>query len=284
MKNIKKLIYSAVCLIAFAACTEEYDKDVVLQATTNQVAQLSMVGEFAPGASVAFTVTLPEAYSKKATITVSAISSELVTTTGTVTIDASETTASGRIILPASSGTLGGFGLKPGFITAGVAGIELLDEVDNDGTIELVPASDDTFTLTSNTVSLDCYSLLPGISTSGSFSYLLDWDDPIKYDIDLQVIDRAFTAILESSESGDRYESDFFNNSHPDGDYDFYFRIYAAGAVTAEDINFVLFTVLPDGTRNKYEGIILAGSSTGGARIDFASLTKTGDDYTFVID
>ncbi|PWG06533.1 hypothetical protein [Polaribacter aquimarinus] len=287
MKFIKSIIYISICLLTIS-CDVELDSEVVIPKTNNITSELSVAGDhFGPGITVPVTVTLSQTFSKKVNVTVSATSKEATTTNATFTVNPGDTSVTGNLSLPATSNPLAGYAPKEAFVTVKVAGLAVMDEeTDDKGVVSLVNDPNDTTTMTSNEVSLDYYTQLPPVSGAGSFVYLLDWDDPSEFDIDLQVIDAGFTSIFESSASGDRYESDFFNNSHPDGDYDFYFRIYTndQSTTTSRDISYVLFTTQPDGTRNIYKGIIPAGTATGGARIDFATLTAAGDAYTFVID
>jgi len=277
--KILKISVLIAFLGIFSSCTDEFDGGVILQETTDVTGTLVLLEDhFGSGQSTTFSFTLPQSFSKKAIVTVEALSAEFVRTLSTVEIDAGATTGNGAITMPETT-NLGGYNLTLDFVDVKIIGITLLDEVE----AELVPSLDDTYILTSNEVSVSYYNLLPNKSGSGNFSYLLDWDD-VSIDIDLEAIDAAFTKIFESSGSGSRYESDFFDNAHPDGDYDFYFRIWDGSDPTIKDIAYRFFTVQPDGTRRVYEGVIPAGSPTGGARIDFATLTASGDDYTFVID
>lgn len=287
MKFIKTIIYVFICLLSFS-CTEEWDKQVIIPETRTIVGDISVSGtQFSGGLSVPFTITLPETFNKKAVVTVVSESVEFVNTSATVTIDAGASSGMGSITLPSVSGSLKSFDAVADFVTIKISGISLKDEVDDgNGNIELVQSSEDDVVLTSNIISISYFNLIASDALQAtSMSYLFDWSDPAKYDIDIQVIDRAFTAIFENSDSGDRYESDFFNSFHPDGDYDMYARIYGVSdPTTSEDIPFKIFTLHPDGTRELFEGVIPSGSPTGGARIDIADIIKTGNTYQLVLN
>lgn len=285
MKIIKKITFSLAVLLAIYSCDNEYDKDVVLNddLTTITGEITTTATTFTGGLSIPFSFTVPQSFSKKAIVTVKAENGEDVITTATVILDAGQTSGSGMIVLPELSGSLG-FEAAEQIGLLKIEGLSLVDEVDNDGTIELVPSSDDTTVLNSNEIVLDYYNRIAN-DTAGdrALHYLVDWD-PATIDVDIQVIDRAFTMIFENSGSGNRYEDDWFDDFHPDGEYDMYARIYGVSdPTTTEAIPFKIFTHNTDGSRELLEGEIPAGSPTGGSRIAIAAITKSNGN-TFSIE
>lgn len=287
MKFIKSITYIFIISLSLS-CAQDYDKEVILQDTSSMTAEISVIGnQFASGISVPFTFTLPQSFNKKAIVTVQAESSEYVTTTTSVTIDIGATTGSGNITLPSLSGSLTSFEPVLNLTNVKIAGISTVDEVDNEGTIELVPSSDDTTIVTSNIVSLAFFNqLADDRHQDTSMSYLFDWVGVAEYNINVEVIDRAFTKIYEKSYSVSRYESDYFDKAHPDGDYDFYLRVYAASKEnpTTIDIPYKIFTLHPDGKRDLLEGTLPAGSPTEGKRIDIGNIVKAGNTYSISLD
>jgi hypothetical protein len=286
MKIIKKITFSLAVLLAIYSCDTEYDKEVILNddLTTITGEITTTATTFTGGLSIPFSFTVPQSFSKKAIVTVKAENSEDVISTATVILEAGQTSGSGMIELPELSGGLSSFEASEVGVLK-IEGLSLVDEVDNDGTIELVPSSDDTTVLNSNEVVLNYYNQLADDAAGNeALHYLVDWD-PVTIDIDIQVIDRAFTRIFENSASGSRYESDYFNDFHPDGEYDMYARIYGVSdPTTTEPIPFKIFTHNSDGSRELLEGEIPAGSATGGSRIPIAAITKSnGNTFSIVL-
>jgi hypothetical protein len=287
MKIIKKITFSLAVLLAIYSCDTEYDKEVILNddLTTITGEITTTATTFSGGISIPFSFTVPQSFSKKAIVTVKAENAEDVITTVTVILDAGQTSGSGMIELPELSGGLLSFDAVEQIGLLKIEGLSLVDEVDNDGTIELVPSSDDTTVLNSNEIVLSYFNQLADDGAGDTaLHYLVDWD-PATIDVDIQVIDRAFTNIFESSGSGDRYESDYFNDFHPDGEYDMYARIYGVvDPTTTEPIPFKIFTHNSDGSRELLEGEIPAGSATGGSRIPIAAISKSnGNTFSIVL-
>ena len=98
---------------------------------------------------------------------------------------------------------------------------------------------------------------------AGSLQICLDWEGPYsENDIDLFVYNAALTVMYESSESGSRWEGDWFNNSgneaHPDGDYVVYVSPYTMATASTDA---ALHFTHPDGT------------------VDYIELTITGNMF-----
>lgn len=286
MNIFKKLTLTVALGLVVVSCTEDAKRGITLPATESGEATLTLEDNvFAPNASASFSFALPQAYDKPARVTVSALSSEFVERTATVDVPAGQTTGTGMITLPntASGNVIGTYTQgAASFATLKINGaVPLKEEVDTNGNVELVPDSSNTLALTSNEVTVDVISRLPGFNADG-YNYVMDWEDPTNVDLDLQVIDAAFTSIFESSGSLTRFESDLFNNTHPDGDYVFYVRIWETPNPTTAPIEYTIHMINPQGVRTSFTSTLPAGSPAGGSRIPVATLNKVnGNEYTF---
>lgn len=211
-------------------------------------------------------VTLDRSFATDAEVTVRATLTNGNVSTGIVTVAAGATSATGGITLPSDDGFVpaGFFDPAAGTLTASAI---LLDELEEGN----------AYIVTSNEVALDIWSMTaPG---RGGLNYVLDWENAASVDLDLQVIDEAFTAILESSGSSDRFESDLFDTpGRADGVYVFYIRNFSDE--TTEDLEYRLFLTQPNGSLVVLSGVFEAGLPSGGARVPFAQFEKTTDPTT----
>jgi len=238
---------------------------VNLEATVS--ADQTFTGE---GNTIGFSVVLPQSFASDATVTARITLDNGSSSLGTATVTAGATTGTGSITLPPDDSVVDGATIE-GIADAGTLSLIaiLLDELES-GT---------AYTLSSNDVSLGLYpDTLPA---AGGLNVLMDWVDPVTFDLDMQIIDRAFTSIFESSGSSDRFESDLFQNAgRADGVYDIYIRNFSASPTA--DVDFILLLTQPDGTLDVLRGVLPAGSPAGGARIPVATFEKTTDVVTGV--
>ncbi|MFD2589071.1 hypothetical protein ACFSQJ_19250 [Croceitalea marina] len=241
-------------------------KNVISLTATLSTDQLT-VGE---GNVIDFDVTLPNSFASDASVTVRVELDNGQTTTGTATVAAGATAGSGSLTMPPDDGVVGGTTVAGALNAAQLfAEAILLDELE--------PGN--TYVLTSNVVDLNIYpDTLP---VAGGINVIADWNGAPGVDIDMQMIDRAFTTIFEDAASGSRFESDLFQNvGREDGIYDVYLIAFTpvdpAGTPYA-----VLFT-LPDGRLVDVTGT-LAGDTPLGTRIPVATFEKTTNAETGVI-
>ncbi|GAA0724890.1 hypothetical protein GCM10009430_29800 [Aquimarina litoralis] len=273
--NLKYILAIAVFGLLFTACEDDdpitagigdpLTKEVInLDATI--ASDITITGE---GNVVDFTVTLPQSFNSAVTVTARATLDNGNFTTGTAEIDAGATTGTGSITLSPDDSVIDGSTIDG---IADAVSIELIGILLD----ELVP--DTTYTISSNVLSLGLYpDTLPA---AGGLNILFDWDNPAVNDLDLEVIDRAFTSIFESSGTGSRFESDLFQTTgRADGIYDVYYTIFSASPT--EDINFNVLFTLPDGRLTVVSGVIPAGSAAS-TRTPIATFEKSTDAVTGV--
>lgn len=298
---MKKLIYIALSALVFGffSCSEDdsysiaYVDDEVKTALVGTIS--SSVTAAAPGTMVTFDYTLPQSFDVESTIEISAFSSfdvlaiNALTEKSYVTVPAGQTTGTGRFKMPSIPDFESGdyFGAA-GYATVAISGIALTQppREDEDGiAIDPYIPLDDPFTMTSESIAiagLDVHDpfMFPNLDDDDNplptLMLSLDWLGPWDAnDLDLYVLDAAFTTVFESSESGSRFEGDFFNNpaneSHPDGDYVLEIGIWTS--VDATPIPWRLTLTHPDGKADVYEGTV----DPAVGFVDPVGFTKTTD-------
>ncbi len=276
LNKLKYLSFAVALGLTFVACEDDDPitagagdpdtKNIVNLDATLTTAQ-SATGE---GNTLAFSVTLPQTFASDATVTTRVELDNGETTLGTATVAAGATSGTGSIVLPGDDGVITGATIAPVDNSATLKVVGFLLEEEEPGTLYVV---------NSNTVDLALYP--DTLAPDGGLNILLDWDNPAANDLDLQVIDRAFTAIFENSDSGDRFESDLFQNTgRADGIYDIY--VIPFTAVPAEGINFALLLTQPDGTLAVLNGSIPSTATTG-ARVAVGTFEKVTDPVTGVV-
>ncbi|WP_299440283.1 hypothetical protein [uncultured Aquimarina sp.] len=267
--NLKYIILS-LAVLCFCACDDDDpisagDGDPLSETVVNLEATITpdllVIGE---GNVISFQVTLPNSFSSDATVTARITLDNGNNSIGTATVLAGATTGSGTITVPADDGVITG---------------DTVGGVSNAATITLVAilldelVSGTTYTISSNSVDLGIYAdTLPADS---GMNVLFDWEDPATNDLDMEIIDRAFTSIFESAASGSRFESDLFQNAgRDDGIYDVYVTIFTASPTV--DLNYDLLMTGPDGVLYVVNGALPAGSPAG-TRIAIATFEKVTD-------
>ncbi len=208
---------------------------------------------------LSFIVNLDQTFTYDAAITVAitetcnSLSFLSANSSTVVTLTAGSTTATGSITVPALSNedTVGGWVGLSNCTALTVTGIALYETVDVAGTSYDV---DDPFIIENISTPLVLTDLqgswMEAQPDAGSLQICLDWEGPYSdNDIDLYVYNAALTKAYESSESGSRWEGDWFNNSgnenHPDGDYVVYVSPYSMATASTDA---ALHFTHPDGT------------------------------------
>ncbi|MHA7058607.1 hypothetical protein ACWGOQ_0015390 [Aquimarina sp. M1] len=275
LNKLKYISIIAVFGLLFTACEDDdpisagigdpLNKEVInLEATI--ASDVTVTGE---GNRVDFTVTLPQSFSSDATVTARAIFDNGNSTTGTAVVEAGSTVGTGFVTLSPDDNVIDGDSIDGAADAVEISLIGILLD-------ELIP--DTTYTISSNALSLGIYpDTLPA---AGGLNILFDWDNPGANDLDMDVIDRDFTAIFESSGTGSRFESDLFQTSgRADGIYDIYATIFSASPTEPIDYN-VLMT-LPNGVLEVVSGTLPAGSPSS-TRIPIATFEKSTNVETGV--
>ena len=276
MKKIKYFLLTLAIGFSVTAC---YDDDpinkIIPQGLTDIAVSISTPISFTAGnGNVPYTVTLPSSFTSDVDVEAS-----LVFAGGTVknlvTVVAGSTSASSTLGMRAYAGTIPFDGYDNN-VALSVTGVAVSAPEPGDPSV---------FNITSNEILLLQYSTVASDALQdSSMSYIVDWNPP-SIVVDIQVIDRDFTFIAESSGSGDRFESDFFNTFHPDGIYDMYARIYGSGDPTTVAIPYKVFILQPTGEQQLFEGVLPVGSPTDATRIDFADIVKSNEnEFVFSLD
>lgn len=284
MKNI----YKYLSLVAFSAillssCTEEesligYPLDLGLTTVALEGTVSTNYPQTAEGRTIDVTVSIPQTFASDADVEVTATFNSGAFTTATVSVPAGSTTGTGTITLPASDGfAVGFFGLE------------------NYGSLQLTAILLDTvdpgvnYTITSASQPLQIFDEIQSSAygegvVAGRMTYLLDWANPDINDLD------AYVLGFESAESGSRYETDIFNDEHPDGDYTIDVGVWTAGET---EIPWKLFFVFPNQTdylifEGTFTNLTLGTNVNGFPYASIVGFTKTTDSegvvsYTNVV-
>lgn len=278
---MKKILYIVVFITTFAALYSCDDSDsrntpLRLPETTEVTGELTMKSEFsAPGYKAGFSFTIPQSYTNKAEVTVTATTSDFAQSTAVITLEAGETSASGTITMPEVSGGLLS-NLLSGYADIVKVKLTGLKLVTDDGAGNTIPVSDDTVTLTSNEVTMDYYDWVQapyraGV-VAGRATILFDWENPSSArDLDMRVFTSTFD-LVESAGSGSRWETDILDTDHPDGDYFVVIDVWRGSG----DIPWKFFFVHPDQvTMEVFEGTFTAAEIASGIIFPVIEWTKT---------
>ena len=270
---MKKIKYFLLTLVVGSLLTSCYSDDAINEVPVGGLEGLSLsvagpnsvTGE---GYGVPFTATLPKSFSTDATVE-ARLSFEGGFATNTVTIPAGSTSANGSVSMQGNDG-LDKFTGRA--VKLSLSGVALADQ-------------SGIFDITSNEVALTSFDRVQwpygSAVIAGRMTALLDWVNPAGNDVDMYI------GAVESAESGSRWETDIFNDTHADGTYTVEAGVWVASDT---DIPWKIFFVHPDQeTVTSFEGT-LTGLTLGtgvNANVEIATLTKTTDagsgvvSYTF---
>ena len=278
MKITKNIIYVLVLALTIYSCDNEYDKEVILNETASLEGTIELVGGdiSAPGERKGFLVTLPEAFDKKAQLTVKAVGKDFTETLAIVDMSAGATSAEGTIVMPDVS--LNTFDKVEDYAYLQIVGIATGDDVtDADGDTTFVNDPNDNVRVTSNTVSVSFFQQVQWAYGSGvvagRMTALFDWANPGANDLDMYAYNAGTFANVEAAESGSRYETDIFNDTHPDGTYFIAIGTYRASG----DIPWKLFFVHPDQITVSYFEGVFEDTANGGFIYPVVNFTKMTD-------
>ncbi|RED50039.1 hypothetical protein [Seonamhaeicola aphaedonensis] len=278
MKNSIKYIILLIVSLGLFSCSEDDSYSI---AYVDDEIKVELVGSIAisateafDGDDVEFTYTLPQSFDVESTLEVTATSlfNAFSQTPNMerfkITIPAGTTTGTATFVMPNFDNEAPFSGISE-FLSVSITGIALKQppREDEDGVkIDPYIPVDDPYTMTSAPVILtllqtNLASPLYMAPADNTLKLSLDWEGPYDLnDLDLYVFDNPFTALFESSESGDRFEGDFFNNpaneDYPDGDYIVEVAIWDPNGLVTAPISYKLVLTLPDGNRDIYEGTV----------------------------
>ena len=278
MKILKKITLSLMVLLAMYSCDTDYDKEVILNDTTNREGTIALVGGdiSAPGSSKGFMVTLTAPFAKKAKLTVKAVGKDFTETFAIVDMDAGATSAEGTIVMP--SVKLNTFDKIEDYAYIQIEGIATGDDVtDESGETTFVNDANDNITVSSNTATVSYFQSVQwpygaGV-VAGRMTALFDWLNPGANDLDMLIYNADTFANVESAASGSRYETDIFNDTHPDGNYFIAIDFWVASG----DIPWKLFFVHPDQITVSYFEGVFENAANGDFVFPLVNFTKSTD-------
>jgi len=270
MKKITNLLLTLILGFSVSSC---YDDDPInkfpvqgLTGITLSVASTNNVtGE---GFGVPFTATIPQTYTEDVTVEalLKFVNGEA---RNTITIPAGSTSASGSVDMQGDDAVSDFNGRA---VTLSMSGFSL------DGNAQAgQPAA---FNVSSNEVNLTSYDLVQfgygdGV-VAGRMTALFDWENPGANDLDMLMFNADTFANVESAASGSRYETDIFNDTHPDGNYFVAIDFWIASG----DIPWKIFFVHPDQkTVTSFEGTFV-GAASGDFIFPLINFTKSTDAVT----
>nr|WP_288931889.1 hypothetical protein [uncultured Allomuricauda sp.] len=271
---MKKIIFTLTSLLiivlVITSCTEEenligypYQQENVFENIVGTVTTPTPVnGE---GWNLDITITIPKSFTSKATLEVTGtLKTGVQSIIDTITIPAGSTTVDAVLPIPTDAPDSGFTGI-PDFFSVELTGL-LLEELE--------PGIN--YTISSEPLNVLLYDAIQypygdGV-VDGRMTYLIDWENPSVNDLD------AFVSDLEDSGTGDRYEFDIFDDTHPDGTYTI--DVYTYSIMENQgDLPWRVFFVYPDQTTFE----IFEGTITGVTQDEFYPLvefTKTTDPET----
>lgn len=279
MKNIKLLLLFLPAVVLTSCGNDDYSEAYVdTEAKVNLVATLEAGRTMAvAGTYIDYTVTMPQSFAVEATVTVRATSIDgSKYTLSKVVVPAGSTTLSGLVKMPALNGNPGRYAGTSNAATMVVDGVAL-------------SSGDDPYVMTSNKISL---GLLDG---NGAYDYAypndydgdgviepwlsisLDWEGPYSdNDLDMYVIgDDGY--MYENSESGSRFEGDFFNGNWND-DQLYYVIVDMWDGTPPIAVRF---------TATDHHSVTTLIESTYNDTMVIATIDKTGgdtNDITYVVE
>ena len=221
----------------------------------------------APSTMIGFSFTLPQSFSTEATVEVSATTFDFMQTKAFVTVPAGATSGTGLIEMPGETGDLSGFNGISDYAKVELTGVALTQP--EEGSV------DDPYTLSSESISVRAidYNDTYMSPRSDAMKILFDWENPGANDLDMYVYATDFSGPYEVAESGSRYEGDWFNDFHPDGDYFVAIGFYVASG----NIPYTFQFTHPDGSVDYYEGMF-ADSETLSFEYPIININKTTVD------
>ena len=269
---MKKINYILIGLVVGFSLTSCYDDDPINKYPVQGLSDITLsvdgvnniTGE---GFTVPFTATMPQSFSSDVSIE-ARLSFEGGLVNNTVTIPAGATSASGSVSMQGNDGLAKFDGRSIGL---SLTGLSVSDPSAGESS---------AFNVSSNTVSMTSFDLVQwpyGASTiAGRMTALFDWGNPDANDLDMLIFDADTFANVESAASGSRWETDIFNDTHPDGNYFVAIDFWVASG----DIPWKIFFVHPDQkTVTSFVGVF-ANAAGGDFVFPLINFTKSTDGGT----
>jgi hypothetical protein len=279
MKNIKYIFIALLTSVTLTSC---YDEDPIKEVIVEDVAEITLtvssisssyVGE---ETEIPFTVTLPAAIATDATVEAKLkhVNGEVVTT---VTVLAGSTTADGTLAVP--SNTYNNFG---GDVPMQISLTGYLPQ-------DLTAGQASVYKVTSNSIDFTPFDRIQwpygdGV-VAGRMTALFDFQpstDGSARDLDMLMFNASTFDQVETAASGSRWETDIFNDTHPDGDYFIAIDFWRATG----DVPWEIFFVHPDQITVSYFNGVFLGAADGDFIYPVINFTKSTDvdgvvSYTF---
>jgi len=273
MKKIYIILTALLFTITLvvSSCTEEeklvgypYQQENVFETITATVTTPTPIN--AEGRDLDITITLPRSFSSNATLEVTGtLKSGVQSIVDTITLPAGSSSVDTKLPIPVDDPDSAFEGI-PDFFSVQTTGL-LLEGLE--------PGIN--YIISSEPLTVDLYNTFQLDDVDGSMTYLMDWANPSINDFDVYVADLEVPEnSIEVSATGNRYESDIFNNTHPDGTYTIDVVPYT---VSEETVPWKIFFVYPD--QESFE--IFEGTFTNaveGETYPLVQFTKTTDPNT----
>jgi len=275
---MKKIINLLIALVVGFSVTSCYDDDPINLYPTQGLSDITLSvassnGVTAEGFTVPFMATIPQSFSSDVTVE-ARLTFEGGIVNSNVTIPAGQTSASGSVNMQGNDGLNKFSGRSVDLSLTGLA-------VSAPSTGE-----SSAFTVSSNKVTLTSFDRVQwpygSAVIAGRMTALFDWVNPGANDLDMLIFDANSFALVESAASGSRWETDIFNDTHPDGDYFVAIDFWIASG----DIPWKIFFVHPDQTTVTSFSGTFAGAASGDFIFPLINFTKSTDgngvvSYTF---
>ena len=271
MKKIKYFLFTLVIGGLLSSC---YSDDALPEYPVQGLSDIavtinssnSVTGE---GFGVPFTASLPQAFTSDATLETKLLfEGGFVASTSTI-VPAGSTSVNGSISMQGDDGLSKFTGRD---LTLSISGIALADQ-------------SQAFNITSNEAVLKSFDRVQwpyGAATiAGRMTLLIDWENPNTNDIDMYVFSETFDQV-EAGTTTSRWETDIFNDTHPDGNYFVAIDLWDATG----DLPWQLFFVDPDQTTvTKFDGIFAAADTAAGTfvfpLVNFTKSTDADDNVSY---
>lgn len=276
---MKKINYLLIVLVIGFSLTSCYDDDPINKYPVKGLGDVSLsvdspnnvTGE---GFGVPFTATIPQSYGSDVSVEARLTFEGGIVNTS-VSIPAGGTSASGVINMQGNDGLAKFTGRS---VDLSLTGLAVSDPA---------PGENSAFNVSSNKVNLTSYDRVQwpyGSATiAGRMTALFDWANPDSNDLDMLMFNADTFEQVESAASGSRWETDIFNDTHPDGNYFIAIDFWIASG----DIPWKIFFVHPDQTTiTSFEGTFV-GANSGDFVFPLINFTKSTDagtgevSYTF---
>ena len=266
MKNIKYIVLSLSLLIMTACADDDFSRAYVdTEAKVQITGSIQLDRAYSsPGFPVGFSFTLGQSVGTESTVEVTATLYDLTTVRAYVRIPSGATSGSGTFDLPHTGNDTNGFDGISDYASVSLTGIALTQPEDGSVADPYVLSSEPAHVLLYDRVQWPYGSSV----IAGRMTALFDWADSGNNDLDMYMYNADTFALVEAAGTGSRWETDIFNDTHPDGNYFIAIDFWQA---TGDDIPYKFFFVHP----NQLDITLMEGV--------FTNVTPGGGDFVYPV-